>query len=77
MRAHLENFNSEEPMQHLSRTQLLAARDALRRVDVGLARVRGIFISAGDAPDAAAVNALIDRIAHLLARIDKVLMAKP
>ena len=64
-------------MQHLSKTDLLTARDHLRVADLALAKCRGIFIRSGAAMDAATVNALIDKLAHLRARIDKALMAKP
>ena len=64
-------------MQHLNKSELRAARDALRRADLALARARAVFISAGYAPGAAAINALIDRIAGLIARIDRAMAAKP
>jgi len=64
-------------VQHLTRTELLAARNDLRRADVALSRVRGIFITAGHAQAAASVNAVIGKLAHLRDRIDKALMAKP
>ena len=64
-------------MQHLTQGELLAAKDALRRADLALAHARGVFVGGGYGPGAASVSALIDRIAHLLARIDKALMAKP
>ena len=64
-------------MRHLSKAELLAARDALRRADLALARARAVFISAGYAPGAAAINAMFDKIAHLVARIDRALAAKP
>jgi len=52
-------------------------RDNLRLADVYLARARGICITAGYAAGAAAINALISRIAHHIARINKALMTKP
>ena len=64
-------------MQHLSRSELSAMRDNLRLADVYLARARGICITAGYAAGAAAINALISRIAHHIARINKALMTKP
>jgi hypothetical protein len=62
---------------HLSKAELLAARYDLRRAGIALGRVRGVFISAGAARGAAAINMMIDKLAHLIARIDKALMAKP
>ena len=64
-------------MQHIPRAQLLAMKFELQRASAALARVRGICISAGDAQDAAAVNALIDKLASLRSKIDKALLAKP
>ena len=64
-------------MQHLSKAELLAARDGLRRADISLARVRGVFITAGYVPGAAAINAMLDKVAHLVARIDRALAAVP
>ena len=63
------------PGQNGLGTKPVAARDALRRADIALARVRGVFISAGYGP--AAVNAMLDKIAHLISRIDRALVAKP
>jgi hypothetical protein len=63
-------------MQHLSKAELRAARYDLRRAGAALGRVRGVFITAGDAADASAINTLIDRISHLIARIDKQLSRK-
>jgi hypothetical protein len=64
-------------MQHISKSDLIAARAALSGADANLSRARGVFIKAGYAPGAAAVNALIDRVSHLLVRIDRALAAKP
>ena len=64
-------------MRHLGKAELLAAKNVLRRADLALARARGVFISAGYAPGAAAINAMLDRIAHLIARIDRAMTAKP
>ena len=64
-------------MQYLSKSQLAAAKTDLRRADAALARTRAIFIAGGYAQGAATINALIDKLAHLRARIDKALMAKP
>jgi len=64
-------------MQHLSKAELSAARDGLRRADRALRTTRGVFITAGHGQAAASVNALIDKLAHLLARIDRALTAKP
>ena len=69
--------NAKAPMQHLSKAELIAARYDLRRAGIALGRVRGVFISAGAARDAAAINMMIDKLTHLIARIDKVLAAKP
>jgi hypothetical protein len=64
-------------MQHLTRSDLLAARDALRLADVYLSRTRGIFIRSGHGEAAAACNALIKRLASLLGKVEKALLAKP
>ena len=64
-------------MQYVPRSQLIIVKADLRRADAALTHARGVFISSGAARDAAAINALIDRIAHLIARIDRALTAKP
>ena len=64
-------------MRAMSKANLLAARGELRRADTLLARARGIFISAGSAQGAAAINAIIGRVGDLIARIDRALVSKP
>ena len=64
-------------MQHLPRPQLLAVKFELQRADAALARIRGIFISAGAAKDAASINGLIERLNRIRKEIDNALLAKP
>jgi hypothetical protein len=61
--------------QPLTIVELTTAADALRQAEALVARVRGIFLTAGDYATAARVNDIIGRLADEVAAIERAIQA--
>jgi len=64
-------------MQSLTKLELVAARAALNRVDLELAKVRSIFLTASYVPGTVTVNTTLVSVHYLIAQIDRELATRP